>query len=203
MPNLVHCLSQTLCSLAGTPRGRQDSSCLGPDLALLEATSLKGPAQEGRGADRWFGAYHLLYLREGERTRLTCRSRAIHPALTALTACGAVCAALHGLGQPKTPQPHGVHTSNLDASLRSCYTPEVTAGSGRVSCSCWVPRSRSRFPVHGRHPCRHGRLQGMFRASMVAHLHLCNCLMASLHVLSEYRLRGIRNAFVIETRGSI
>ena len=47
MPNLVHCLSQTLCSLAGTPRGRQDSSCLGPDLALLEATSLKGPAQEG------------------------------------------------------------------------------------------------------------------------------------------------------------
>ena len=71
---------------SSAPRGRQDSSCLGPDLALLKATSLKGPAQEGRGADGPFGAYHLLYLREGGRTRLTCRSRAIHPVLTALTA---------------------------------------------------------------------------------------------------------------------
>ena len=154
MPNLVHCLSQTLCSLAGTPRGRQDSSCLGPDLALLEATSLKGPAQEGRGAGRAFGAYHLLYLREGERTRLTCRSRAIHPALTALTACGAVCAALHGLGQPKAPQPHGVHTSNLVVSLRPCCARAVPVDSGRVPCSCWAPGSRSRFPVHGRHTRR-------------------------------------------------
>ena len=37
--NLVYYLYRTPCSLAGTHRGRQDSSCLGPDLTLLEATA--------------------------------------------------------------------------------------------------------------------------------------------------------------------
>ena len=149
MPNLVYCLSQTLCSLAGTPRGRQDSSCLGPDLVLLEATSLKGPAQEGRGADRRFGAYHLLYHREGERTRRTRRSRAIHPALTALTACGAVCTALCGLGQPKALQHHGAHTPNLDLSSRSFRARDVAATPGPNPCRGWVPKARGAFSVSG------------------------------------------------------
>ena len=109
-----------------------------------------------RGADRPFGVYHLLYLREGDRTRLTLSSRASPPALTALTACGAICTALHGLGQPKALQPHGAHTSNLDACLRPCRAREDAARSGRLACIRWVRRSRGAFPIRGRCRCRRG-----------------------------------------------
>ena len=145
--NLVYYLYRTPCSLAGTHRGRQDSSCLGPDLTLLEATGPKGAAQEGRGADRPFGAYHLLYLREGERLRRIRRSRLIHPALTALTACDAVCTALRGLGQPKAPQPHGAHTPKLVVSSRSCHARVVAATPGPDPCRGRVPRARGAFLV--------------------------------------------------------
>ena len=97
--------------------------------------------------DRGFGVYHLLYLREGERTRRTRRSRASHPTLTVLTACGAVCAALRGLGQPEAPQPHGSRMSKLDASLRSCCACEVAATSGSDPCSGCVSGSRGAFSV--------------------------------------------------------
>ena len=169
MPNLVHCLSQTLCSLAGTPRGRQDSSCLGPDLALLEATSLKGPAQERGGERAPFGAYHLLYLREGERTRPFRSSRAMYPTLTALTARGAVCAALRGRGQPEAPQPRGAHTSKLDASSRSCRACEVAARSGRDPCRGRVARTRGAFPVCGRRSVGRGR-SGLCFVSVPSHI---------------------------------
>ena len=148
--NLVYYLSRTLYSLAGSGRGRQLSTCLGPDLALFEATSLKGPVQERRGADRRFGAYQLLYVREGERTRPSRTSRSSRPALTALDACGAICAALRGLGQPQAAQPHGAHTSKLGACLRWCCASSVSASSGRRACRGRVARARGAFLVFGR-----------------------------------------------------
>ena len=108
--NLVFHMSQPHCSLAGSLRGRRGSITLNPDLVLLEATSLKGPVQERGGERAPFGAYHLLYLREGERTRPTHTSRATHPALTALDVCGAVCAGIRCLGEPEAPQPHRAQT---------------------------------------------------------------------------------------------
>ena len=110
MSNLVLYLSQPHSSLAGPHRARQGSLSLNPDLALLDATSPKGAAQERRGAETPFGAYHLLYLQEGERPRPTRSSPATHPAVTALDACGAVCAAIGGLGETEAPQPPGANT---------------------------------------------------------------------------------------------
>ena len=92
--------------------------------------SLKGAVRERRGADRPFGVYHLLYLREGDRAPLTRHSRASPPALTALIACGAVCArALRGLMEPEAlqPHPHGAHTSKLAPSLRSRRARAIAA----------------------------------------------------------------------------
>ena len=190
--NLVYYLYRTPCSLAGTHRGRQDSSCLGPDLTLLEATGPKGAAQEGRGADRPFGAYHLLYLREGERLRRIRRSRLIHPALTALTACGAVCTALHGLGQPKAPQPHGAHTPKLVVSSRSCHARVVAATPGPDPCrGRVVPFSREREARFWSYELcrpsvasRQGQLRAVFRVGAVEHLHAWSCLMVHTCCLS-------------------
>ena len=120
MPNLVLYLSHPHSSLAGPHRARQGSVCLNLDLPLLDGTGPKGAAQERRGADRRFGAYHPLYRQEGERERPTRSSRASHPAVTALDACGAVCAAIGGLGEPEAPQPPGANTAKLDGFGRSC-----------------------------------------------------------------------------------
>ena len=125
----------------------------------------------------------------------------MHPALAALTARRAVCAALRGLGQPKAPQPHGAHTSDLDVSSRVRVAlvklPSVPAAIRAVV----VSRDRMahfRSLVVGRWvaaapdcvSCRCGRT--------FARLELFD----GLYVLTEYSSRGMCNAFAIGTLGS-
>ena len=152
MSDLVLYPSQPHSSLAGPHRARQGSLSLNPDLALLDATSPKGAAQERRGAAGTFGAYHLLYLQEGERPRPPRSSPATHPAVTALDVCGAVCAAIGGLGEPEAPQPLGAHMSKLDASPRSCCARGVSADCGRDWCRGWLSRPRGACLVCSRSP---------------------------------------------------
>ena len=126
----------------------------------------------------------------------------MHPALTALTACGAVCAALHGLGQEGSPKRRNPTAPTRQSRLHPCVrvtlvrlplAPVATrAGVGSrerearflsLAVGRWVTAAPG--TESGQHTCMSGVIYDRH----------------GLYVLSEYRLSGVHTDFAIGTRG--
>ena len=115
MPNLVLYLSYPHSSLAGPHRARQGSvtsvstsncrSSTGRDLRVLR----KNDEELTDGS-----APTIFYtIKKESASAQPAAARHAYPAVTALDACGAVCAAIGGLGEPEAPQPPGANTAKL------------------------------------------------------------------------------------------
>ena len=203
MPNLVYCLSQTLCSLAGTPRGRQDSSCLGPDLALLEATSLKGPAQARMDAELTDGSAPIIFYTI-EKVNARAEPAAAAQSIPRSRHSPRVVPFVQlfvALGSPKRCNPMApTHQTWTYRRVRFALVmlPPLPVPT-RAGVGSREREARFRSLAVGRwvavapgtESCQHGRAFA------------CLELFDGSYVLSEYRLRGMHTTFTIGKRGSV